>query len=190
MPTGSGGQNDVGGLDLALATSQEGSIDGVIRFERGSSLDVLHTVLLEEELDAVGQTTHLRWRHKNTVTALSLAFMIAFRSKDTSFTTTPCFFMLVFASSYLQMKGPKRYTHQGRVQKRLGRNAAHVQASTAQGATLLDTGSLQSQLSSLDGSDVTTRTSTDHNNIEPRSRQGREIDKYLSAAAALKNLAV
>ena len=75
------------------------------------------------------------------------------------------------------------------MQKRLGWNAAHVQASTAQGATLLDTGSLQSQLSSLDGSDVTTRTSTDHNNIEPRSRQGREIDKYLSAAAALKNLA-
>ena len=109
MRTGSGGQNDVSGLDLALTASQQGGIDGVLRLERGSSLDVLHTVLLEEELDAVGQTTHLPWKHRNTVTALSLAFMIAFRSKETSFTTTPCFFMLVFASSYLEMKGMKGY---------------------------------------------------------------------------------
>ena len=75
------------------------------------------------------------------------------------------------------------------MQKSLGGNAANVQASTAQSATLLNTGRLQSELSSLDGSDVATRASADDNNIEPRSHQNQEIDNYLSAAAALKNLA-
>lgn len=97
--------------------------------------------------------------------------------------------MLVFASSYLKMTRGMRYKHQRRVKKSLRRDATNVQASTAQSATLLDTGSLQSELSSLDSSNVTTRASSDDNNIEPISRQRKKISKYLSAAAALKNLA-
>lgn len=75
------------------------------------------------------------------------------------------------------------------MEKSLRGDATHVQASTAQRAALLNASRLQSQLSGLDGGNVTAWTTADDDNIEPKTREGAENGQYLSAAAALKHLA-
>ncbi|MNJ24414.1 hypothetical protein D3C77_188320 [compost metagenome] len=60
----------------------------------------------------------------------------------------------------------------GAVQQRLGRNATHVQAGTAEGqfafavSVLLDTGSAQTELRGLDSSYVAARTCANHYHVE------------------------
>ena len=52
------------------------------------------------------------------------------------------------------------------VEHGLGRDAAHVEARTAQLAARLDAGSLQAQLGGLDRGDVATGTAADNDNVE------------------------
>ncbi|MNZ58411.1 hypothetical protein D3C78_764180 [compost metagenome] len=60
----------------------------------------------------------------------------------------------------------------GAVQQRLGRDAAYVQAGTAESDlavladVLLDAGSLQAELGGTDGGNVTARASANHNHVE------------------------
>ncbi len=53
----------------------------------------------------------------------------------------------------------------GRVQHRLGRNAAHIQAGAAQRLARLDTGRLQTQLACADGAVIAAGAAADNHHI-------------------------
>lgn len=166
-PTRTRSQNDVRGLNRALTSRQQLRTDRVLVLQTRSTLDVLHSVLLEQELDSVRQTTNLGSISTYTPTAFSLVFMIVFRSKLTLSAFTPYFFMVFFASSYLRITHETHDTHQRRMQKSLRGDASNVQARASQLSALLDTRRLQTHLSRLNGSHISTRTSTDDHHVEP-----------------------
>lgn len=119
---GTGGNENVLGADRGLAALNEVDSDGVLVLECAGALDVLDVVLLEEELDTLGQTSNrriLRLHHGREV-ELDIADL------DTAA-------LGVVEDLVVEVRV---------VQERLGRNAADVQAGSAEGAALLDTGDL------------------------------------------------
>jgi len=67
-----------------------------------------------------------------------------------------------------------------RMQQRLGRNAADVQAGAAQGAALFNAGDLQAQLSSADGGDITAGTAADDDHIKRILAHGSPTNLFIT----------
>lgn len=112
------GDENVLATDSGLATLDKVDCDGVFVLEGASSLDVLDIVLLEEELNALGQTRHgsvLRLHHSREV-ELDIA----------DFDTTA---LGVVEDLVVEMRV---------VKERFRGDAANVQASSAKGAALFD----------------------------------------------------
>lgn len=119
---GASGDKDVLALDGGLAAVVELDVDGVLIGESAGALDVLDAVLLEEELNTLGETADglLLGLHELGKVELDIADL------DTAV-------FRVVEDLVVEM---------GVVEERLGGNAADVQAGTAEGAALLDTGDL------------------------------------------------
>ena len=120
---GASGDEDVLSADLSLAALDKVDSDGVLVLECAGTLDVLDVVLLEEELDALGEARDrglLRLHHGAEV-ELDIADL------DTAV-------LGVVEDLVVEV---------GVVQERLGGDAADVQAGSAEGAALLDTGDLR-----------------------------------------------
>ena len=119
---GTSGNKDVLALDGGLAAVVELNVDGVLIGERAGALDVLDAVLLEEELNALGEAADglVLGLHKLGEVELDIADL------DTAV-------FRVVEDLVVKMRV---------VEERLGGNAADVQAGTAEGAALLDTGDL------------------------------------------------
>lgn len=116
---GTSGDEDVLSAQGLLTTIVEGNVDGVGIDERAGTLDVVNTVLLEEELDTLGETLDglvLGLHHLGEV-ELDIADF------DTAL-------LGVVENLVVEV---------GVVEERLGGNAADVQAGTTEGSALLDT---------------------------------------------------
>lgn len=113
--------------------------------EGAGTLEVVDLVLLEQNLNTLGQTVD-----GGLLGLLELVKVdLDIRDLDTS---------LLGIVKNLVVKV-------GAVQESLGGNAANVQAGTTKGTTLLNAGGLKTKLSSLDGSDVTTGATADNDDI-------------------------
>ena len=119
---GTSGNENVLGADGGLAALDEVNSNGVLVLERASTLDVLDVVLLEEELDTLGQTSDrgVLCLHHGGEVELNIADL------DTAA-------LGVVENLVVEVRV---------VQEGLGGNAADVQAGSTEGAALLDTGDL------------------------------------------------
>ena len=119
---GTSGDKDVLALDGGLTAVVELDVDGVLIGERAGALDVLDAVLLEEELDTLGEAADglVLGLHELGEVELDIADL------DTAV-------FRVVENLVVKMRV---------VEERLGGNATDVQAGTAEGAALLDAGDL------------------------------------------------
>lgn len=119
---GAGGDEDVLAAESGLATVIESNLDLVLIDERASTLDVLGAVLLEEELDTLGEAGDggVLGLHEVGKVELDIANL------NTSV-------LGVVEDLVVQM---------GVVKERFRGNAADVEAGSAEGSALLDTGDL------------------------------------------------
>lgn len=119
---GAGGNENVLAADGLLTTVVEGDLDGVGINERTGTLDVVDTVLLQEELNTLGQAVHglvLGLQHLGEV------------ELDIADLNTALF--RVVENLVVEV---------GVVEQGLGGNTADIQAGTAEFSALLDTSSL------------------------------------------------
>lgn len=119
---GTGGDNDVLGLDGGGATVETSDLDVGRRQELAGALDVVDAVLLEKELDTAGKAGD------SLQAGLVHAVEVELHVADLDTTALEAVLGLVVDVRV--------------VQHGLGGDAADVQTGTTQGATLLDTGSL------------------------------------------------
>lgn len=120
---GTSGDNDVLGAESLLTTIVEGNVDSVSVNKRAGTLNVVNAVLLEEELNTLGETLDggvLGLQHLGEV-ELDIA------NFDTAL-------LGVVENLVVEV---------GVVEEGLGGNAADVQAGTTEGSALLDTRGLE-----------------------------------------------
>jgi hypothetical protein len=122
-----GGDDDVLAANGSFATFDEIDSNGVLILECASALDVFDVVLLEEELNSLCKTRNGRvlGLHHGGEVELDIADL------DTAV-------LRVVEDLVVELRV---------VEERLGGDAADVQAGSAEGATLLDTGDLMSRVS-------------------------------------------
>jgi len=123
-----GGNNDVLSADSGLTAIDQVDSNSVLVLERSSTLDVFDIVLLEEELDALGQAGHGRvlCLHHGGEVELDIAHLNAAA-------------LCVVEDLVVEV---------GVVKERLGGNAADVEAGPAEGAALLNACDLWNNMSS------------------------------------------
>ena len=148
----------------------------MIGFEGSRTLNVLNSVLLEQELNTVGQTTNLTIINAKNEYSLFLGLHDTLKIiADILADNTVLFHDTL---SFL--------VHQRGVKKSLGGNATNIQASTTQSTSLFNTSSLQTELSSLNSGNITTGTTTNNDNIKPKkSRQSTDIVLIGSGSAEI-----
>jgi hypothetical protein len=142
---GTGGDENVLGADRRLATLGKVDGNGVLVLEGAGALDVLDVVLLEEELDALGQARDgcLLGLHHGGQVELDITNL------DTAA-------LCVVQNLVVEVRV---------VEQRLGGDAADVEAGAAEGTALLNAGDLEAGLTSLDGSNVASNAATDDDQI-------------------------
>lgn len=142
---GTGGNDDVLGLNLGLAAVIESDLDSGGAAEATGTLEVVDLVLLEETLDTLCETgdgARLGLEHGLEV------------ERDGADVDTAVLEVMLGLVVEVRV-----------VQHGLGRDASDVEAGTSESATLLNTGGLETELGSLDGSDVATGATADDDDI-------------------------
>lgn len=142
---GTSSDDDVLGLDLGLAAVVESDLDSGGAAEATGTLDIVDLVLLEETLDTLGETSD----------GARLGLEHGLEVERDGADVNPAVLEVVL-SLVVEVRV---------VQHGLGRDASDVEAGTSKRATLLDTGGLETELSSLDGGDITTGTTADDDDI-------------------------
>ena len=138
----------------------------MVRLQGSGALNVFHVVLLVEEFNSIRQTTHLALRTRKDRYGLlfglhdSLEVEGNVSHNDSVLLHRILRFIIPINQSLVSA------LHKRGVQKSLRRNAAHIQTGTAQSTTLFDTSGLQSKLSSFNGRHISSRASSDHDNIK------------------------
>lgn len=140
------GDEDVVGLDDLRTTSVEGDSDLVLASDLTLTDDVVDLVLLEKTLNTLGKTSD----------SLLLGLHEATHVHGDVLTTHDTIVLEVVLGGSVVVSG---------VKKSLGRNATNVQASTTEGATHLNASDLHTHLAGLDGSNVTTGTTTNDDEV-------------------------
>ncbi|MCY1362166.1 hypothetical protein D9M69_488690 [compost metagenome] len=149
---GAGSDDHVLGFENLGLAIQAGDFHLLVGQHLAVAFDQGHAIGLEQRTDAAGQVLHdlrLATDHRRHVDGHALGF------DAVDFEAFVGLMVLV-----------------GAVQQRLGRNAAHVQAGTAQGylavlvLVLLDAGSLQAELRCFDGGYIAAGAGTDDYHVE------------------------
>lgn len=142
---GASSNDDVLGTDLLGTSGDEIDFDVVGSGELAPALGVGDAVLFEQVFDTSSKAVD-----SLGLALLQLVEVASDRPSDNTH-------ILEVMLSSVQVVGS--------VQKSLGRNAADVEASTSEGASLLDANGLETLLSSLNGGDVAAGTTADDGDV-------------------------
>jgi hypothetical protein len=143
---GTGGNNNVLSLkDGVLTTFDSVDLNLVLVNKRTSTLKVVDLVLLEKNLNTLGQTID-----RCLLSLLELVEVdLDIRNLNTSL-------LSIVKNLVVEVSA---------VEESLGGNAADVQAGTTKGTALLNASGLKTKLGSLDGSDIATGATADNDDI-------------------------
>ena len=141
----SGGDQNLPGLQSRLFAFGRCDGDDAGVGDRAHALDIVHLVLAQQELDALGEVAHhlvLAPHHSRQV--------------DRHFARLDAVLGEHMGCLVVEL---------GRMQERLGRDAADVKARAAERAARFDAGRAHAQLRSTDGRHITAGTAADHDEV-------------------------